>query len=336
MDVKHEMNDIPLTSAELGYLWTTYMMNNASKYAYMHSLENVLDLNIREVVQEALELTISNINEIKNIYTTVKHPIPQGFSDEDFDLKANKLFSDVLILHFLKIDLMQAIGNYGLALGLCTRSDVKKFFTNNATKSIELCNKVDEILLNKGIFVKTPIVSIPQNIEFAHKQNYLGSILGHKRPLTTLEITQLFNCSLTASIAEAQCLGIAQNIRDHRLRDFYKKIINLLNEHRESMNNVLTKDNIDTPTIFNNQVLNTTTPPFADKLSAFITIATITIILDTYSKAITGILRKDAGVLLVKLYGEITLALKDCMDILLDKGWVEEMPKNVDGVDEVD
>jgi uncharacterized membrane protein len=67
-------------------------------------------------------------------------------------------------------------------------------------------------------------INLPLFTVFACKLLYkiliciMGRILGHKRPLTALEIACISNCSMVNSASEAYFLGIAQTIGDGRLK----------------------------------------------------------------------------------------------------------------------
>lgn len=55
--------------------------------------------------------------------------------------------------------------------------------------------------------------------------------------------------------------------------------------------------------------------------------------LTTFSIGKLGALRKDVFMALSQLSGEILLLIKDAVNLMLERNWFEEMPKNIDRED---
>lgn len=336
MEIIHDYKSIPLTSAEIGYLWNTYLLNSKSKYGLMYVLETTDDPNIKEIVQSAFELSSKNVEAVKTIFNTVNHPLPYAFSENDVKLKSAKLFSDKLILHTLKLYLGAGISQYGFALSLVARKDVKTLFNKSIQDSLSLLDKVDEVALGKGIFMRTPNIPVPKGIEFAEDKSVMGRFIGHKRPMTALEVASMFNTSLSNYIVKANIMGLAQTIKDDKIRDLYDKIIGTLEEHTDGLNEKLQNENLLTPSNLNSELYNSTENPFSDRLSLFIAYTLLGDLVVTYSISKVNVMRKDLMVALTHLSGEVVLHIKDTIDLMIQKGWYEEMPKNVDRYDIID
>jgi len=56
-------------------------------------------------------------------------------------------------------------------------------------------------------------------------------------------------------------------------------------------------------------------------------------VLTTFSIGKLGALRKDVFMALSQLSGEILLLIKDAVNLMLERNWFEEMPKNIDRED---
>jgi hypothetical protein len=336
LEIVHDYKSIPLTSAEIGYLWNTYLLNSKAKYASTCLLETIEDPNIKEIVQSVLELTEKNLNGAETIYNTVDHPLPYAFSENDIRLNSGKLFSDKLILHTLKLYLAVAITQYGFGLSLVARKDVKNMFRQSMQDSLNLLDKIDEVALNKGIFIRTPNIPIPEKVEFAKDNSVVGRFIGHKRPMTALEVASMFNTSISNYIVKANIMGLAQTMKDDKIRDFYDKIIATLKEHTEDLNEKLQNENLLTPSNLNSELFNSTENPFSDRLSLFIAFTLLGDLIATYAVSKVNVVRKELMLALTHLSGEVALLIKDAMDMMIQRGWLEEMPKNVDRYDIID
>jgi hypothetical protein len=64
------------------------------------------------------------------------------------------------------------LGAYSISFPFMVRSDVNNYYHKCLTSSAELSKKIMEVLLNKGIYSRSPYVSIPNEIGFIKKQDY--------------------------------------------------------------------------------------------------------------------------------------------------------------------
>lgn len=328
--MEHKAESIDLTSAEIAYLWNSYILNSKSKHILIHAVEKAEDGDIKAVLEDAANLSVKLLEGIEEIYRSVNHPIPYAFKEDDIRLDADKLFSDALILLNIKQMTTFGLSNYGLTLCLSARADVRKLFNMGVMETVELMNKVDELALSKGIFVRTPYIPIPKTIEFAQSQSIMGAFIGNKRPLTSMEIACVFASSQFCSVTEALITGLAQTRNLERVKDYLVRGRRLLKEHIEAFNNVLCKEDLNVPPTYETEIYNTNDSPYSDKIALYALFGTAAEILDMYSAGKLGSIRKDIVLLFTQLSAEISMYLKDGIDIAIDNGWMEEMPKGID------
>jgi hypothetical protein len=87
------------------------------------------------------------------------------------------------------------------------------------------------------------------------------------------------------------------------------------------------------PPSLESEVLNSSEPFLNDRLAMFTSFTTLADVLMTFSTGKVGVMRKDVLMTLFQLSSEILLLVKDATDLMLERGWFEEMPKNVDRKD---
>jgi len=329
MNIEHENNSINLTSSEIGYLWSTYILNSKSKYIIKYIVEKTIDKDIKLVMKKSFDLSNKIIIGIENIYRSAGHVIPHAFSEEDINLQADNLFSDTLWLAILKSFTTFGLSSYGSIMPKVARSDVKKLFTDALNETIVLSNNIDEIALNKGIFVRSPYIPIPKKVEFAKDKGIMGSFLAAKRPLDALEIGNVFNASNAVAIAESILAGLSQIVDNKKIKDHMKNGKKMLKEHKKTLDEILTKEELNIADLYNNHIQNTTTSPFSDRISLYFSISTTTDLINAYSFSQLSIIRKDIYLKFTQLSSELVLYLKEGTDILIDSGWLEEVPKNI-------
>jgi hypothetical protein len=333
MEIKHEVNSISITTAEIAYLWNTYLINSKSKHILMYAVAQCDDDDIRSVLKLALNLSAQALDKVKEIFDKEKQIVPYGFTEEDVFVNAPKIYSNKLMLYLLKVYTTTGLSSYGMAISASPRQDIRKFFTDSLISTTDLLNKIDDTALEKGIYIKTPSIPVTKKVEFADDKSIMGRVIGHKRPLNALEITSIFSCSMVNSISEAQMLGMAQTIQDTRLKDFLNRTRKTLKEQCNELNEILHKEDLNFPPGLENEVLNSTTPTFNDRLSMFFCFTTLLDILITFSTAKLGIMRKDVFMILSQLSSEVILLIKDATDLMIERAWFEEMPKNIDRED---
>lgn len=331
--MEHEAENIRLTAAEISFLWNSYIMNSKSKYMLRYAAEKAQDKDIKSVLQWAVQLTEKSLEATEKVYKSANHPIPYAFKEEDVRLDADKLYSDRLMLRILKNFTSFGISHYSLAISKIARADVREIFNQGLLDSIALLNKMDEIAIEKGIFVRYPNMNIPKTIEFAQSHSIMGAFLGHNRPMSSMEVTWVFCSCLSAGVTEAVLTGLAQTAKTERVRDFMAKGRKLLKEHIETLNGLLIKEELAIPPTYITEVLNTTDSPFSEKIALYFAVAVITEILNYYSSTKIYSLRKDIFLAVTQLSTELVMYMKDGLDILIDNGWMEEMPKSIDRED---
>lgn len=330
MEVKHDVSSIPITSSEITYLWNTYLFSSKSKHILMYNVNQCDDKEIRSIMQLSLDLTAQNMSKIKAILDAENQIVPYAFSEEDIYVNSPKIYTDKLFLYILKLYTMVGLSNYGLAISLSPRQDIRKFFTDTMIANIDLSNKIDDLALEKGIYLRTPNIPPTQKVEFAEDKNILGRIIGHSRPLMTSEISSIYSCSMVDSICEAILLGTAQTIGDSRLKEFLSRARMTLKEHVKTLNEILYYEDLAFPPSLESEVLNSSTPTYSDRLTMFTSYTTLYDVITMYSLGKIGVMRKDVVLTLTKLSNEILLLAKDATDLLLERKWLEEMPKNIE------
>ncbi|MGG3883011.1 DUF3231 family protein [Brevibacillus panacihumi] len=159
-DLIAQENNSKMSSAEQGKLWATYVGNTMSICVLNYMLKHVEDQEIKTILENALHLSEQFAQSIHKIFVQEKFPIPVGFTNEDVDLTAPRLFEDEFYLHYLKYVAKAGISLYGIAVPLVTRSDIRQFFTNSMDQTVNLINQVTTVLLKKGYLTKPPYIPI--------------------------------------------------------------------------------------------------------------------------------------------------------------------------------
>jgi hypothetical protein len=135
---------------------------------------------------------------------------------------------------------------------------------------------------------------------------------------------------MVSGIGQGLLLGMAQTVRDNKCKEFLQKGVDVLREQITSLNELLTKENLNTPRTYTTDVLPSTQSPFSDKLAMFCVITTLGDIISSFSFAKISSMRKDLHVSLTVMEEKLTIFLGEGVKLMINNEWFEELPKNVD------
>lgn len=324
MESKH---NIRLTSAELGSLWTQYMDDSMATCVLKYFLNKVEDSEIKPIVEYALSLAEKHTGVISDIFTHEQHPIPIGFTKDDVNVEAPRLFSDVMILMYIRNMAMAGMAAAAGSIGVSARSDVSDFFMEIIASSTELHNKSRKVLLSKGLYVRHPMISISQKVDFVKKQGFLTGFFGERRPLIATEITHLFNNFHTNAMGNALALGFAQVSKTQEIKDYFVRGMKIATKHMEIFKSILAECDLSVPMSWGQHVMDSTIPPFSEKLMMFHTTSLSALGMSNYGLAISVSVRRDLSTHYLRLMQEILQYSEDGANILIDYGWMEEQPQ---------
>ena len=123
-----DKTNIQLTAPEMAALWTQYINDTQAVCTMSYFLETVEDEEVRPIIEWTLDTAKENVSIMQELFQKDDFPIPIGFTEQDVNPKAPKLFTDTFYLVYLKQMSMFAMTASSAALGLATRPDIVAFF----------------------------------------------------------------------------------------------------------------------------------------------------------------------------------------------------------------
>ncbi|MEH7108471.1 DUF3231 family protein, partial [Bacillus sp. JJ1764] len=258
----------PLTSAEMGKLWATYMGNSMAKCILSYYLRNVTDPDIRTLLENALTLSEEFLKITTDIFTKESFPIPKGFGEEDVNLNAPRLFQDQYYPHYLKYVAKAGMSIYSVGLPIVYRKDVREFFTYCMNSTMELMEQIKEILMNKGLTIKPPIIPVPEKVDFVHT-DFLNGYFGHIRPLHALEIAHFYDNIENNVTSKALIMAFAQVAKDEKIRKLFEWGRDMTATNVQHYMQMLHDEHLPTPSFLDDLVTTSTFSPFSDKIMLF-------------------------------------------------------------------
>ena len=324
-------NNIKLTAPEIAVLWTTYIENTAIRCFYKHFLQHLQDDEIKSITEEALAIVEGSIKKMESIFLDENFPKPKGFSDNDIDLSAPPLFTDLFALSFVYRGGQVIMPYYADVLGKVSRIDIYNFFAECLYSETELHNKALSLMHSKGLNDRPPKMEYPQNVEFvSHQPSLINTLLGEKRPLNTLEIGEIFGCIERNAIGLILLMGLIQVTKDKEIKDFLLKGKKLAEKQIDTLNKLIKENDnfIGFPVAM--EVTNSTISPFSERLILFFISSSNQVAVSTLGYALSVTMRKDLIAQWTLLIADILTYGGDGLKILIERGWMEKPPQPID------
>lgn len=323
-------HNVHLTSSEISNLWTQYLNDSMSICFTSHSLKKAQDKDVRSVLEFALELANSHIEKIKFFFNKDKYPIPVGFTEEDVNLKAPPLFSDILLLHYFHFMCIIGLTGYGGAIGTSVRADQRSYFSQCNTETMKLYDMVVDVMLKKGVFSRPPNINAPDRVDFVKKQAFLTGWFGKVRPLNAIEMNSIYFNMAKLIMKIVLEIGFSQVTQSTEVRKYLQRGVNVCNNQYDSLSSILSVENLPSPPKLQSEITNSTVPPFSDKLMLFHVVTLVSASTGYYGAGLSVTQRRDVAVEYSRLIAEIGVYAEDGVNLLIENAWMEQPPSTTD------
>lgn len=323
------MSHKPLTSSEIASLWTSYLQNTMSKCVLEYFLSFVQDSDIISCIEQIHGLSESNVNEIKNKLVSESIPVPVGFSEHDVNVSAKRMFSDTFCLMYINQMAKVGIIGYGVFQAMVARMDLSQFFSLALKNISDLHNQANELMLDKGLLIRPPMVPTPDSAEFIKSNKYFNGFnpFSEERPLNVIEISHLYENIQNNLLGMMLSIGFSQSARSQTVRDYLFRGSEISNKHIQIFGKLLIDSGIQVPMSWDAQTMESREAPFSDKLMMFHIDLLVASSIGNYAAAAAASMRNDISLTYGRLSGEIAKYAKDGAKIMVENRWLEEPPQ---------
>lgn len=319
-----------LVSSEVAALWGAYMQNSMAYCTVQHFANVNEDSEATDLIQTALTNCNFVIREVKQIFEKENHAIPIGFTQEDVNLNAGRVYSDLFTLRYIKYMASAGAAAASAFLEVLARKDIREFFSATSEMFIKLYNNACELLLKKGAFIRSPTIGPMEKAEYLHSESFLSGLIGKHRPLTAIELAHISKNSETNSIGRTFVGGFSQTAKSPEVRKFMERGLEIAAKHETVFRKILLEDEVPMPSTWDSTISQSIDAPFSDKLMMFHTISLNELSVAGYGAAIGASLRKDLGGHYTRLVAEILQYGNDGVILMIENRWLEQPPQNID------
>lgn len=322
-------NQPKMSSAELGSLWLTYQKKTLILRMLEYFIEKADDEEAKNLMSGLWEQLHPKVAEMKAMFENEGAACPEGFTKEDVNLEAPKLWENGFDIMFSRVLKEISTGLYALHLTISYREDIINFYNQVTVITETYYNLFTQYLLKKSILPRPNYVAMPKSVDFITDKQYMKgtNILGYKRPLNTVEFGVLYR-SIESNITGMQLLqGFAQCANDKEVQKYFTKGMELSKEILKENGDIFLQNNIQPPATPGGTVTNSTIAPFSERLMMFCNYLLAGIGLGGLGFSSALLWRNDlipkTGVQAKDVF-EYT---REGVGFMMSKGWLEEPPK---------
>lgn len=322
-------NHVPLTSSEIGNLWMTYQEKTMLLRFLEYFLEHVENDEIQQILKSTYDLSEQIVESIKHIFQQEGAVIPLGFTVNDLNKGVPKLFDYLYEPMFLHMISKIEASLFALHSTMSYRKDIRQLFRQLTANAQEMYEQCTQFLLDKGVLVRPPFMTMPKEVAFIKDKNYLSgfNLLRETRSLNAIEISLIHHAIETNLTGMQLMIGFAQVANDTKVKEYFVEGMKLSKDVETTLGEFLRQDYIEPPATHAGKATNSTVAPFSDKLMMY-----ITNLLGSFgigSNALGGAfsLRSDLLVSMARLTQKIVPFVKDGGELMIKHGWMEEPPQ---------
>ena len=322
----------PLTTFEMGKLWATYMGNSMSIQILSYFHQHCEDEEIKILLENGLALSKDFIKRIEGFFNKDHFPIPVGFTKDDVNLGAPRLYADEFYAHYLKYAAKAGISLYAVAVPLMMREDIREFFVYCNQCTTVLLGQINTVLMEKKLIAKPPIIPTPEGNIKIQKQSFLNGFMGDIRQLQALEIIHLYDNIENNTTSKALLLGFYQIVQDEKIKALFKRGLDMTDKAVKQYMEKLHMEHMQAPAYLDHLVTTSTYPPFSDRIMLFHKVDMFAMKIRAFGNSLAVTARRDIEMLYTRTLMNIGLFVNDGTNLLIDNGWMESPPMSYDRV----
>jgi hypothetical protein len=319
----------PLTSSEIGNLWMTYKEKTMFMRFLEYFLEHADDPEAQNLLTVNYDDTVQTVDKLKNLFQQEGAVIPIAFTENDVIKGVPKLFDYMYDLMFLHMISKIEVSLYALYSTMSYRKDIRELYRELTANAQEMYDQCTQFLLDKGVLVRPPFMSMPNEATFVKNKNYLSglNILKEERSLNAIEISLIHHAIETNLTGMQLMMGFAQVAKDKQVKEYFVKGMKLSKEIETTLGEFLRQDYIEPPATHAGKATNSTITPFSDKIMMYITNLLSTFGLGSNALGGAFSLRSDLPLTMTRLAKKIFTFAKEGGVIMIKNGWMEEPPQ---------
>ncbi|AEI39516.1 DUF3231 family protein [Paenibacillus mucilaginosus] len=319
-----------LTGSEIGYLWTGYMIDDMSQCVLGVFEQQAGDPDVLRSIALALNLARSNNQERTALLTGEGFPLPRGFAESDCAASLPALFGERFFLYYLLLGARLGLHFYAESLSVSIRQDVRSFCAERLSAASRLYGEILDTMLSKGLYIRPPVIPVPEAPEQIQKPSFLQGWFGDTRPLHSVEIANVYKGMELAGLIHAVCTAFAQTMERKDLQSLCTQGAQTAVEHLERLGGLLERDDLPLPPSLLSDVSGSQTPLFSERLMLCHISGLFGSLITHYGQALGSAMKHDVVAAFLALIAGAGNYTEDVTEALIRNEWLEKTPGALD------
>ncbi|KKI92900.1 hypothetical protein WQ54_06895 [Bacillus sp. SA1-12] len=322
----------PISASEVGTLWLTYEEKTLIMRMLEYFIEKTDDQQAKNILGglwQELNFFVLQIEQLFEDQGIVK---PVGFTSEDVNLEAPKLYDNGFDIMFVRILKEVSMGMYTINMNMAYNDKVMQIFEGLTTVTQKIYKLATLYLLERGILTLPPKVTMPKTTEFIKSKAYMKGFkfVGDKRALNDIELGFLHHGIETNNIGMQLITGFAQCAEHKEVKQYFQKGKELAKKQIKIMEDILLESDVQFSATSGSTVTTSTIAPFSDRLMMHCIYLLNGFGIVGSSFGTFFCLRNDISLKLTLLAKDIYFYGQDGVKIKIKHGWFEEPPQMED------
>ena len=322
----------PLSASEVGTLWLTYQEKTLILRILEYFFEKADDPRAKHITGGLWESLNSYVLEMEKIFQDQGMVIPVGFTKEDVNLEAPKLYDNGFDVMFVRILKEVSMGMYTMNMNMAYNNQVMKLYEGLTSTTQRFYMLATQYLLEKGILSLPPKTTMPKSTEFIKSKSYRSglNLFDSKRALSDLEIGILHHAIESNNIGMQLITGFAQCSKTKEVKEYFVKGIELCKKQIKTFQEILLDSNVQFSATSGSTVTTSTIPPFSEKLMmhCIYLLNGFSMVGSSFGAFFT--LRNDISLKTALIAKDIYFYGDEGIKIKIKHGWFEEPPQMED------
>lgn len=321
-----------ITSSELGALWLTYQEKTMILRMLEYFIEKADDEKAAAIMTNLYREIDLYVGKITQIFQNEGAVIPVGFTSQDVNKDVPKLYDNGFDIMFIRLLKEISMGLHSLNIAMTYREDIVMLFKDLTAITQNYYNQCTQYLLEKGMLVRSPYVTMPNSVEFVKDNSYLGGLnpFGEKRALNTVEVAHIHHAIEANFTGLQMILGFAQCANKNEVKKFLNDGAELAKAIIKELSETILSSDLQSAEPSGGNATRSTVAPFTDKLMMYCTSLFCSFSMGGNSLGTAFSLRND-------LAAKMSVFMKDTFEyahkgakIMIKNGWMEEPPQMIE------
>lgn len=315
-----------LTSSEISNLWNTYLTNTMTVWDARYFLAHSQDEDIQNMLKNAEMFAVVETENSKKFLKDANHPFPDGFDEQDVDIKVQPLYSDNFILYTKFILSQDGCTLYSMSLATSLRPDIRQFYESCWSNAKNIYNQCADIMIKKGLHHPVLHVPKPERVDKIDKQSFVAGWFTERRPLNVQEIGLIEYCFKAIEHHKQFLKSFVQTVQSKELRNHFQRGKEILHKHLEIFQDIFSENDLPHLPTWESEITDSTVPPFSERLMLFKMLLLTGTISSKYGTALSFMMRRDLGLHFMRLKTEILKYAEDTLNLMIKNEYLDELP----------